>query len=101
MPGKYDNLPTWYELVYLTGWKDAACPAAHRDYDARTAVHILHRLLEGLPSHLPHYAFASPEHKAELERLRQKEHEDGCDNPDCQRCVPLPPWPIIDRTDIP
>jgi hypothetical protein len=66
----WDNLPTWEELVRVTGWILQGCPAAHRDYDAREMVRLLHKLMEGLPEHIRIYCWGAPEWKAELERLR-------------------------------
>ena len=66
-----DDLPTWQELVTLRGWVGQGCPSAHRNYDCAAQVHVLMKLLEGLPHHLPHYAWGSPEWRAELNRHKE------------------------------
>lgn len=71
-PGRFDDLPTWEELIQARGWIMVGCPAAHRDYDARAMVALLWKLMEGLPHHLPIYAWASDEWKAERARLREQ-----------------------------
>lgn len=69
-PGRFDDLPTWEELQTVRGWIMAGCPAGHRDYDPRAMVLLLWKLMEGLPHHLPIYAWGSDEWKAELARWR-------------------------------
>ena len=77
-PGKYDNLPTWEELLDVRDWLGAGCPAAwHREPGPEVIVKRLWKLIEGLPKHLPIYAYASPEWRAERERLRAEGREDG------------------------
>jgi hypothetical protein len=61
--------PTWEELVQLTSWVGQGCPSGHRDYDGRVMVKRLYGLLQHLPRYLPHYAYSSPEWRAELARL--------------------------------
>lgn len=82
--GKYEDLPTWEELVQLTSWVGQGCPVAKRDYDTRAAVELLYSLLNALPRHLPHYAYGSPEWRAELVRRGQI----CCLEPQCMKpCI--------------
>jgi len=70
MTKSYDNLPTWEELRDVRTWIMMGCPAAFRDLDPREMVKRLWKLMEGLPSHLPIYAWGAPEWRAERARLR-------------------------------
>lgn len=69
-PESYDDLPTWQELVQMRGWIMAGCPIGHRESDPRAMVRLLWKLMEGLPHHLPIYAWGSDEWKAEHARHR-------------------------------
>jgi hypothetical protein len=69
----YSNIPTWGDMQLIRSWIDAGCPVAHRNHDARACVLLLHKLMEGIPKHIPIYCWGDPEWKAEIERLRAAE----------------------------
>lgn len=73
--GKYDDLPTWEELRELTSWVHNGCPPVPgriTQVEPARAFRSLLKLLNGLPHHLPHYAYGTDEWRAELARLRQE-----------------------------
>ena len=66
---QYDNIPTWEEMQDLRMWVMAGCPAGTPTHDAGLMVRRLWKLMEGLPKHVPIYAWGSDEWRAERQRL--------------------------------
>lgn len=64
----FKHLPGTQDLLAARAWLFAGAPSAHKDIDARHAIHTLIDLIEALPEIIPQYAANTPEYRLEMSK---------------------------------
>jgi hypothetical protein len=64
----FKHLPSTQDYLAARAWLFAGAPSAHKDIDARHAVHTLIDLVEALPEIIPQYCYGTPEHLEEMRK---------------------------------